>query len=110
MGVQRRDTFIPKLGLEDPSEVQSILYGCLPVSLTVRPGPFLEIIRVARNCAHSMRLQTMGSNPLSGSIICPFVCPSICPVVRGPFAIFVFVLISRLGVQGCYALFSKTLE
>ena len=43
--------------------------------------------------------QAMGSNPLSGSIIYLSVCPSVRLVVRGPFAVFVFVLISSVGVQ-----------
>ena len=40
-----------------------------------------------RNCLQCMRTHATGSNPLSGSIICP----SVRPVVHGPFEIFVFV-------------------
>ena len=71
------------------------LYLYLSVHTSVRPCHFWAIIHVARNCAQCMRPQTTGSNPLSGSIICP----SVRPVVRGPFVVFVFVLISSVGVQ-----------
>ena len=46
-----------------------------------------------------MRPKATGSNPLSGSIICLSVRPSIRLVVRRTFVIFVFVLISSIGVQ-----------
>ena len=36
----------------------------------------------ACNCAHRMRPQAMGSNPLSGSIICPSVRPSVRQYIR----------------------------
>ena len=42
----------------------------LCVSMSSRPHQFLEIIRAACNCAHCMRMQAIGSNSLSGSIIC----------------------------------------
>ena len=48
-----------------------------------------------RNYARRMRPQATVSNHLSGTIICP----SVRPFVRCCFAIFVFVLISRVGVQ-----------
>ena len=47
---------------------------CLSVSLSGRPCCFLLIIFVAHNCVQRMRPKAMGSNPLSGSIICPSVC------------------------------------
>ena len=83
------------------------LFLCLSVSLSGRPRRVLVIIHAARNCAHRMRLQAMGLNTLSDDIICPSihssirlsVFPSGHPVVRGPFAIFVFMLISCVGVQ-----------
>ena len=70
-------------------------WAYMSVSLSGRPRRFLEIICVARNCAQRMRPQATSSNPLSDSIICP----SVRPVVRGPFAVFVFVFISSVGVQ-----------
>ena len=72
---------------------------CLSLSLSGRPLRCLEIIYADRNCAQGMWPQAMGSNPLSGSIIYLSVCPSVRLVVRGPFAVFVFVLISSVGVQ-----------
>ena len=44
-----------------------------------------------RNCAQGMGPQATGSNPLSGSIICPSS--------AGLFDILVFVLFSSVGVQ-----------
>ena len=64
---------------------------CMSVSLSGCLHPFLADIRADRNCVQRMRPKAAGSNPLSGSIIYPFVCPSVSPVVRGTFAIFVFV-------------------
>ena len=49
-----------------------------------------------------MRPQATGLNPLSGSILCE----SARSVVRGPFGIFVFVLVSIVGVQRCDAFIS----
>ena len=66
----------------------------MSVSLSGCSRRFLAIIRAARNFAQRMWPQATGSNPLSGSIICPSVRSS-----AGFFAIFVFVLISSLGVQ-----------
>ena len=67
------------------------------VSLSGRTRIFLAIICTARNCIHHMRTQDTGSNPLGGSIIYQ----SVFMIVRGNFAIFVFVLISSMGVQRC---------
>ena len=65
--------------------------------------------RVARNCAQRMRPQGTGSNPLSGSIICPSVCPVVRPVVRGPFCDFcICILISTLGGPECRDAFIST--
>ena len=49
------------------------------VSLSGCPYHFLAIMRATRNCTQSMRTQAMGSNNLSGSIICPYAHPSGCP-------------------------------
>ena len=76
----------PHWGLSDPSGVQSSLSFCLLVSLSGRTRLFLAIIHAAHNCAQRMWPQATGSNPLSGSIICPSVRPSVrpsvCPSVR----------------------------
>ena len=70
----------------------------LSVSLSGHPRQFLEIIRAACNFTHSMQPQSTGSNPLSGSIICPSVHPSgHLQAVCG----FLFVLIYSVGVQRC---------
>ena len=71
----------------------------ISVSLSGHPRRFLAIIHVACNCAQRIRLQAMGSNPLSGSIICPSVRTPVHPVVRGPFSVIVFVFISCVGFQ-----------
>ena len=47
------------------------LYLCLVIRVT-----FWRSKRMARNCAHRMRPQATGSNPLNGSIICPYIRPS----------------------------------
>ena len=49
----------------------------LPIYLLLQSW-FLAIILVTCNCAQRMRPQATGSNPLIGSIICPFVHPSGC--------------------------------
>ena len=64
-----RDEFIP-------SRVQFILYVCLSLCMVVRVD-FLQSKRTDRNYVQRMRLQAMGSNPLSGSIICTSVRPSV---------------------------------
>ena len=76
-------TLSPHWGPKDPSGVQSSLYVrlylCVSSSLSGHPRCFLEIIHAAHNCAQSMWSQAMGSNTLSGSIICPSVRPSVRP-------------------------------
>ena len=60
---------------------QAYMSVCLSVRLYVSLYEhlccFLTIIRGANNCANRMRTQATGSNPLSGSIICPSVRMSI---------------------------------
>ena len=63
----------------------------LSVSLSGRLHHFLVIICADRKFAQRMRPQDMGSNPLSGSIICPPVRSSAHPFVHQIFANFVFV-------------------
>ena len=70
---------------------------CLSVSLYNRPRRFLAIIRAACNCAQRMRPQATGSNPLSGSIICPSV--RLSGRMRQFCNFGIFVLISSVGVQ-----------
>ena len=103
MGVQSHDAFISTLGYEGPQWVPVELtclsihpsvfiflcpsarpyvhpYVRLSVSLSGCPRRFLEIIPAARNCPQHMR-------------------PSVFSVVRGPFTIFLFVLIYSVWVQ-----------
>ena len=87
----------PKLGSEGP-QWGPIKLICMSLCPHGRPRRFLVIIFDARNCAQYMRPQSMGSNILSGSLICPFIRPPILSS-KGLFAIFVFLLISSLGVQ-----------
>ena len=85
----------PHWGLKDPSGVQLSLYLCMCLSVHMSVAPsvtlshfmvvritFWQSKRVVRNCTQRMRPQASCSNPLSGSIICPFVCLSVCPSVR----------------------------
>ena len=50
---------------------------CLSVSLSGHLCFILVIICASHNFVQRMQPQATGSNPLSGSIICPFVCPSV---------------------------------
>ena len=68
----------------------------LSVSISVLPRLFLAIIHAPCNCMHHMRPQTMESDPLSGSIICPPVQSCGCPQ---DFCDFVFILSISVGVQ-----------
>ena len=109
----------PLYGMEDPSGFQLSLYDhpylCLSVSLSLclyvaisgHMHYSLEIICADHNYTQCMWPQAIGSNPLSGSIICLSVFPYICLVVRGPSEIFVFILISSLGFQ-CHNAFIPT--
>ena len=60
------------------SGFQLSLYVLLSISLSGCPRRFLENISMARHCAQRMQPQAMGSNTLSGSIICISVRPSSC--------------------------------
>ena len=53
------------------------MYVRFYASLSSFPCRLLVIICVDRNCVQHMRLQAMGSNSLSGSIICLSICPSV---------------------------------
>ena len=117
-GVQIRDAFIPALGSKGPQWFPVNLI-CISVSLSlclVVCVTFWWSKRAEHNCAQCMWPQATGSNPPSGSIIFPSVCwsgrlrdifqflylyirPSIHLFDLGPFAIFVLVLISSIGVQ-----------
>ena len=90
-------TISPHWGPNDLSKVHLSLYVCLYIYLSGHPCHFLGIICAACNCRQCMWLQAMGSNTLSGSIICP----SVHSFVHGPFVIFGFVLIFSVGVQCC---------
>ena len=86
VGVQHRDSFVNTMGSKGPQwcPVEHICLSislslCLYVSIFGLPHCFLAIICATHNCAQRMRPQATGSNPLSGSIICPSVCPSILP-------------------------------
>ena len=65
----------PLTGVRSTPVWSSRSYISVSVSIYLAgcPRKFLEIIRAARNCVQRMRLQSMVSNPLSGSIICPSV-------------------------------------
>ena len=78
----------PHWGPKGPNGVQSSLYAHLSVSLSGRPCHFLVIICMASNCVQHMRPQAMGSNPLSGSIICMSFRPSLRLVIHRPFVVF----------------------
>ena len=94
----------PHWGPKDPSGVQSSLYVCqslcayfcLSVSMYGCPRRILAIIRANRNCVQHMQPQATGSNPLSGSIICPSVCPS---VPTRAFCDFCICINFQCGVQ-----------
>ena len=101
---------IPPLGYEGPQRgpvkliCTSIYLSFCPslrlsISLSSRPRWFLAIIYAACNFLQFIQPQATGSYTLSGSIICSSVFPSVRPVIHGPFAIFLFVLISSVGVQ-----------
>ena len=71
----------------------------LSVSLPSFTRLFLNINCADCNCVHHMQPQAMGSSPQSASIIGLFVRPVVCK----PFAVFVFLLISSVGIQSCDA-------
>ena len=83
----------PHWGPKEPSGVLSSLYVYLSGSLPGRPCHFLVIICTARNCVQRMQPQSTVLNPLSGSIIFPFVRL----FIRGNFVVIVFLLISSVG-------------
>ena len=98
----------PHWGPEEPSGVQSSLYVCPSVSLSVslsgRPRQFLAIIKVPPVIACSAcSRRPLGKNTLS----CSIICPSVRPVVCGNFEIFVFILISSVGVQNSNVFISQ---
>ena len=95
--------FYPHWVPKYPSGVYLSLYVFISVSLSGPLRLFLVIIWSARNCVQRMRPQAKVSNILSGSIIFPSAHPSVCPVICGPFAFFVFVLISIVLVHRCNA-------
>ena len=72
-------------------------YVCISILISVHLHHCLEIINMARNCAQLMQPQAMESNTLGGAVY--YLCLYVYPVIRGPFAIFVFVLILSVGVQ-----------
>ena len=91
------------------TRVQFSLYVCVSVCLSICSSAsiFGNHLRGPLLCAaHSA--SGHGSNPLSSIIICPYVHASIFPVICGPCEIFVFVLISSVGVQRCDAFIPQT--
>ena len=69
------------------------MYVYLSVSLSCCPHCFLVIIQAARNCTQRMQPQTMGSNTLSGSIMCSPVFLSVHPSVCLSFHLSVWLYV-----------------
>ena len=102
--------------MRNPIWVQSVLYVCLylspylriSVSLSGHPHLFFGNHEIAaRNFSQRMQPQSMGSNPLSGSMVCPSFHMSVRSSV-GLLRFFVFVLTSSVGIQ-CRNAFIPTL-